>query len=112
MSSREFTQQARMPGRGSRLRGGSLAAIVFITAAAGLAAGCGSRSHGAPLSGSKQVAAIQADNVLAQMAKSSNGNFNKLSPTDRQRLVQIIGRQAPIALRQQYAAMQMQGKAR
>lgn len=112
MSSRDSMQQVNMPGKGSRVRGGGLAVLMLIIAAAGLAAGCGSRSQGAPLSGSRQTAAIRADDVLAQMAKSSDGNFNKLSMSDRQRLVQIMGRQAPIALRQEYAVMEMQGKAK
>lgn len=106
-------QQAKMPGRWSRLQHGGLAAIVLIVATAGFAAGCGSHgSQGAPLTGAKQAAAIQADNVLDQMAKSSGGNFNNLSPSDRQKLVQIMGRQAPIALRQKYTVMEMQGKAK
>ena len=112
MSRGDSIQQVKIPVRWSRLRGAGLIAMVLITAAAGFVVGCGSRSQGAPLSGSKQAAAIQADDVLAQMAKSSDGNFNKLSLSDRQRLVQIMGRQAPVALRQEYAVMEMQGKAK
>ncbi len=83
--------------------------VVFFAAAALLilVAGCGAHTG---LTGTKLSAAMRDESWIAREAIQSKGNISQLSPADQQRLYQISGRLAPIALHQEFAALEMQGK--
>jgi hypothetical protein len=68
-----------------------LCRIAAATAILGFACGCGSEPT--------ESQAHTADNFLAQKAKESGGDFNKLSPADQKRVQELTQGHGPQALR-------------
>ncbi|MDX1933787.1 MAG: hypothetical protein SFU56_14410 [Capsulimonadales bacterium] len=80
-----------------------IAAVVFVVALIGGLAYYFLFPHSAPVTPRPLT---ESESYLQTKARESEGDFNRLSPTDQRELIQKLGPSAPVTLRMSYQALQ------